>query len=92
MATLVIKSFPDDLHSRLKQTAAENRRSVTQETIRLIEKALSKSGVPREAEHERTSYWATRKRLPEFEAAVRDGAFSQGTESTESISAERDAR
>lgn len=33
MPALVIKSFPDQLHARLKRTAAANRRSVTQETI-----------------------------------------------------------
>ena len=42
MSSLIIKSFPESLHARLKQTAAVHRRSVTQETIRLLEKALTK--------------------------------------------------
>ena len=37
MSTLVIKNLPDALHARLKDQAARNRRSVTQEAISLIE-------------------------------------------------------
>ena len=87
MATLVIKSFPEELHSQLKAKAAENRRSVTQETIRLIERALHRGGQSRVAEPDAPSYWATRKILPELE-----GTFTEGTDSTDSISDERDHR
>ena len=38
------------------------------------------------------SYWANRKLLPEYEAALKAGAFSGGTDSTQMISEERDAR
>jgi len=41
MPALVIKSFPETLHARLRQIAARHRRSVTQETIHLIELAIS---------------------------------------------------
>jgi hypothetical protein len=92
MATLVIKSFPEELHVRLKKAAVENRRSVTQQTIRLLEEALNNEGVPHVAEPGGPTYWATRRVLPELEAALEGGAFSEGTESTESISEERDAR
>ena len=40
MSTLVIKNLPDDLHSRLRQQAERNRRSVTQEAISLIETGI----------------------------------------------------
>ncbi len=90
MPTLVIKSFPEDLHAKLKQLAGIHRRSVTQETIHLIETALSAPQGPPPPHEE--SYWATRKLLPEWEAALNAGAFSGGTDSTEIISEERDAR
>ncbi|MDA1138835.1 MAG: hypothetical protein O3B01_09660 [Planctomycetota bacterium] len=91
MPTLVIKSFPDDLHARLKEAAAEHRRSVTQETIYLIEQALSgnSKAVPDKVV---PSYWANRELLPEFKEALADGAFSSEVESTEAISQERDER
>lgn len=91
MPTLVIKSFPEELHLRLKETAAAHRRSVTQETIHLLEKALM-AGAGGDTRSERPSYWATRTLLPEFEAALRDEAFSSGTESTKAIRDERDDR
>jgi plasmid stability protein len=89
MPTLVIKSFPPDLHSRLKKIAATHRRSVTQETIQLIEKAL---------EHEEKaissppviSRWANRTILPEYATMEQSGAFRNGTDSSVSISEERD--
>jgi len=33
MPTLVLRNVPDDLYQRLKETAAEHRRSMTQEAI-----------------------------------------------------------
>ncbi len=87
MATLVIKSFPEELHARLKSTAAEHRRSVTQETIYLLEKVLSG-----ETSEGVISYWANRQKLPELQKALDDGAFAEGTDSTITISQERDDR
>jgi plasmid stability protein len=40
MATLVLRNVPDDLYQRLKATAAENRRSMTQEAIVSLRIAL----------------------------------------------------
>ena len=90
MPALVIKSFPEALHAKLRQMAATHRRSVTQETIHLIEVALTVEDKTPPAPT--PSYWATRKLLPEFEAALKAGAFSGGTDSTQIISEERDAR
>jgi plasmid stability protein len=91
MATLVIESFPESLQARLEETAAAHRRSVPQETIHLLEKALAVDAALA-PERNGSSYWSTRKLLPEFEAALRSGAFHGGTDSTRLISDERDAR
>ena len=91
MATLVIKSFPDSLHAKLRQIAVAHRRSVTQETIHLIETAIvaeEKTSPPALG----PSKWANRKLLPEYEAMMKTGAFSGGMDSTEILSEERDAR
>ena len=93
MPALVIKSFPEALHARLRQIAARHRRSVTQETIHLIELAISsEEKTPSASGGSGTSYWANRKLLPEYEAMLETGAFSGGTDSTQIISEERDAR
>lgn len=91
MPTLVIKSFPEDLHAKLRQIAVSHRRSVTQETIHLLEKAISSEEKTPPASSG-SSYWANRKLLPEYEALLKTGAFSGGTDSTQIISEERDAR
>jgi len=41
MAALVIKPFPEHLHAKLRRIAAAHRRSVTQETIHLLETAIA---------------------------------------------------
>lgn len=92
MPALVIKSFPETLHARLRQIAAAHRRSVTQETIHLLEKAISYEENTAQAGTSRQSKWANRKLLPEYEAMLKSGAFSGGTDSTIGISEERDAR
>ena len=91
MATLVIKSFPEELHAKLKAMAAAHRRPVTQETIHLIETALTSGETARVGEPS-TSYWATRKLLPEYEALLKSGALTSETDSAIGLSEERDAR
>ena len=93
MPALVIKSFPEALHSKLRKIAAAHRRSVAQETIHLLEMAIkAEEEAPSDGGSQGASYWANRKLLPEYEAALKAGAFSGGTDSTEIISEERDAR
>ncbi|MEO8616983.1 MAG: hypothetical protein ABI600_17720, partial [Luteolibacter sp.] len=72
------------------QTAAAHRRSVTQEAIHLIETALNAESSTQKSTSE--GYWTNRKLLPEFEAALKAGAFSGGTDSAIEISGERSAR
>jgi plasmid stability protein len=96
MPTLVIKSFPEDLHDKLRQIAASHRRSVTQETIHLLELAIFAEENPKPApEADRTlgqSRWASRKLLPDYEALLKSGALNSDTDSTVALSEERDAR
>ncbi len=91
MATLVIESFPEDLHARLRQIAATHRRSVTQEAIYLIESALAKEENEPSANTSQ-SKWANRKLLPEYEALLKSGALDSDTDCAIGISEERDAR
>lgn len=41
MTDLLIRQIPDELHSKLKQSARANRRSVNQEVIVLLEQSLA---------------------------------------------------
>jgi anti-sigma factor RsiW len=93
MPTLVIKSLPSRLHAKLKRTAAAHRRSLTQETMHLLEKALAaEEAAPASAPRTGPSYWATRPLQPAFAAALAAGAFSGGEDSTAAVSALRDER
>jgi len=40
MSTIVIRDLPEHVHTRLKDQAKRNRRSVTKEVITLIERGL----------------------------------------------------
>ncbi len=93
MPTLVIKSFPAELHARLRQAATAHRRSVTQETIHLIESALQEP-LPAKAEHVAPvqNYWANPTLLPEYAALMASGRLRSDTDSTVGLSEERDAR
>ncbi len=90
MSALVIDPLPETLHSRLKQAAAAHRRSLAQETIVLLEFALEQE--PSREAKPTASYWAQRTLLPEYEALLKSGALTGGTDSTQMISEERDAR
>lgn len=54
MATLTIKNIPLDVYERLKQRAKANRRSINQEAIAVIEKALEVPPIEVAATLERT--------------------------------------
>ena len=93
MPTLVIKSVPVALHKRLKRIAAAHRRSVTQETMHLLEKALAaEDAAPPSAPRSGPSYWATRPLQPAYASALAAGAFAGGSDSTAAVSDERDER
>ena len=46
MVALVIKNLPPKLHSRLKEEAARQRRSMTQHALAILERALAASSSP----------------------------------------------
>ena len=62
MPALVIKSIPESLHQRLKAAAAVHHRSLTQEAIILLGRALSSA----EMGNSTPPYFARRSLLPEF--------------------------
>lgn len=41
MSALLIKDFPPELHSKLKEEAARHHRSMTRQALALLEQALS---------------------------------------------------
>lgn len=93
MPTLVIKSVPVALHRRLKRTAAAHRRSLTQETMVLLEKALAaEESAASTSPRKGPSYWGKRPLVPAYAAALAAGAFANGQESTAAVSDERDER
>jgi plasmid stability protein len=92
MPTIVIKSFPENLHTKLKEIAAIHRRSVTQETIHLIEQALMHEENAASQTASAGSKWASRRVLPDYAAMEQTGAFRGGTDSSVSLSEERDGR
>ncbi len=92
MPALVIKSFPEPLHAKLRQIASAHRRSVTQETIHIIEQAVEAEEKASMPPNNGTSKWANRKLLPEYEAMLASGALTSGVDSTIGLSEERDAR
>jgi len=62
MATLTIKNLPERLRKRLKECAAQHRRSINSEAISCLEKVLTSTRVdPREFLSEVD---ALRKRMP----------------------------
>lgn len=89
--------IPEALHAKLRRIAATHKRSVAQETIYLIETAIateetdafqkSKPSAP-----ETGSYWANRKLLPDYEAALKAGALASNDDCAIGLSEERDAR
>lgn len=91
MAALVLESFPEELRSRLEQTAAAHQRSVTQEAVHLLESALTIPVAP-VTPASSVPYWSRRILLPEYEALLQSGALEVGGDSTTFISEERDAR
>ena len=92
MPALVIKSFPEALHAKLRKIATAHRRSLTQETIHLLESAIAAEEKAAPTAPATQSKWANRKLLPEYAAMLKAGAFSGGTDSTQIIYEERDAR
>jgi len=54
MATLTIKNIPSEVYERLKHRAKANRRSINQEVISVIERALQTPPIDVDSAMERT--------------------------------------
>jgi len=81
--------IPDPLYKKAKMRAAQ-----TGQTLRnLVLAALSREleAPPPDAEGEK-SFWERRELLPEYEAAMKPGAYSEGTDSVTMISEDRSSR
>ncbi len=62
MPTLVLRNVPDDLYQRLKEIAAEHRRSMTQEAIVSLRAALDgHQETPTKPSLEETLEWLQRE-------------------------------
>ena len=81
--------IPESLYRKAKIRAIERGQTLKQIVLTSLERELEPSAV---AADPPVSYWANRKLLPEYEAALKAGAFSGGTDSTIIISEDRDAR
>ncbi len=94
MPALVIESFPEALHAKLQKIAAAHSRSITQETIHIIETAIvaEEKAAPAATSGAEKSYWANRKLLPEYEALLNSGQLRSDDDCTIGLSEERDAR
>ena len=81
--------IPESLYKKAKIRAIELGQSLKQVVLTSLERELEGT---KTSDTPKVSNWANRKLLPEYEAALKAGAFSGGTDSTVIISEERDAR
>jgi hypothetical protein len=81
--------IPEALYKKAKIRAVEQSWTLRELVLAALERELEST--PKAAESE-ASLWASRKLLPAYEAALKEGAFSRGMDSTRIISEERDAR
>lgn len=73
MSTIVVKNFPDHLHTLLKQRAEHNHRSMTKEVVHLIETGLQAAPHPRPLPPPVKLRSGRMISIEEFEDAVADG-------------------
>ena len=73
MPALQVRDFPDDLYERLKEYAANQHRSVAQQTIVAVEQMLARADEAARAERakRRKELFAEIRKLPKFD--VPDG-------------------
>jgi hypothetical protein len=81
--------IPEPLYKRAKIRAVETGRTLRTLMLVALENEL---GRPPDGEQPPTSYWSHRKLLPEYEAFLKEGAYSGGADSTESVSEDRASR
>ncbi len=79
--------IPETLYKRAKIRAVESGRTLKDLVLTSLEKELDPATSP-----QTSPTWANRKLRPDFEAALKAGAFSGGTDSTVMISEDRSSR
>ena len=87
---MVVKTtidIPDVLYRRAKIRAVETGRTLKDLVLSSLEKELDPETSPQSS-----PTWANRKLRPDFEAALKAGAFSGGTDSAVMISEDRSSR
>ncbi len=84
--------IPDALYKKAKIRAIERGQTLKQIVLASLEAELEPREDSAKVAEKPKSYWANRKLLPAYEAALKAGAFSGGTDSTIIISEDRDAR
>ncbi|NJK90493.1 MAG: hypothetical protein HC904_00880 [Blastochloris sp.] len=82
--------IPEPLYKQAKIRAVEEGSTLKDLLLRGLQHELAeKSPAPTAP---KVSYWANRQLRPGYEAALKAGAFSGGTDSTQIISEDRDER
>lgn len=81
--------IPDPLYRKAKIRAVETGRTLKQIVLTSLERELDPQASAPEGE---PVTWVNRKLLPAYEAALKAGAFSGGTDSTVMISEDRSSR
>jgi hypothetical protein len=84
--------IPEDLYKKAKIRAIERGVTLKQIVLTSLSKELEETSRVAEAP---VSYWANRQLLPEYEAAMKEGAFRPkpgDRDITDLISEDRDAR
>jgi hypothetical protein len=85
MKTLL--DIPELLYKRAEIQAKETGVAINELLLNSLEKGLAIAAAP-----SGFTNWANRELLPEYESALKAGAFSRGTDSSEIISDERTSR
>lgn len=73
MSTIVVKNFPDHLHTLLKQRAEHNHRSMTKEVVHIIEAGLDAAPPQRPLPPPVKLRSGRILSIDEIEAAIADG-------------------
>jgi hypothetical protein len=81
--------IPDSIYKQAKIRAIETGQTLKQLVLVALTRELE---TPPAAAVQRKSFWERRKLLPEYEAALKAGAYAGGTDSTVVISEDRSSR
>lgn len=82
--------IPEPLYKKAKIRAVETGRTLRAIVLEALESELEKA--PQVSNEPLKSYWARRQLLPEYEALLKSGKLSGGTDSTQIISEDRTSR